>query len=135
MFQYSVAISPPDAVIEQVRQLKQQLRAAIGWYSSVNALAHITINLFRADAHTIAQWEAYIAGFAAQQQPLSLQFHHTGAFPNGAFFLAPSETSEQQLIPIMKAFHQQAPLPADATSAAPHMSIARRLTPEQLSVA
>ncbi len=131
---YSVVISPPDAVIGQVRQLKQQLRQAIGWYGSVSALAHITFNVFEAGTEALQRWELYTAGFAIQQQPVYLQFPHTGTFANGAFFLAPDEDSDQCLIRMMQAFHLQAPLPA-RQSAMPHMSIGRRLSAAQLAIA
>jgi 2'-5' RNA ligase len=131
---YAVAISPPDTIIEQVRQLKEKLRSVIGWYKSVNALAHITFNVFQADDLMLSRWETYIAVFAAQQVPVSLQFSHTDSFPNGAFFLAPDETSALILNRMMKAFHLQAPLPA-MQSLIPHISIGRQLTPEYLSVA
>lgn len=131
---YSVVISPPDTVIDQVRQLKDKLRSVIGWYKSVNALAHITFNVFNADAVMLNRWESYVTEFAAQQVPVSLRFNATASFPNGAFFLSPDKASEQVLIRMMRAFHLQAPLPAKL-SLAPHMSIGRQLTPEHLSIA
>lgn len=134
MPRYSVVISPPDPVIEEVRQMKQRLRSAIGWYSSVHALAHITFNVFDAGDDDLARWEAYVAGFAAQQSPLAVRLDHTGTFSNGAFFLAPDDLSDLLLIQVMKVFHQQAPFPAQE-SVTPHMSIGRRLTAEQLPVA
>ncbi|MCF3108001.1 2'-5' RNA ligase family protein [Niabella sp. CC-SYL272] len=114
--------------------MKQQLRSAIGWYGSVNAQAHITFNVFQAGAAELKLWERYTTGFAAQQQPLPLLFDHTGAFANGAFFLAPDVVSEPLLIRMMQAFHHQAPMPA-SISVKPHMSIGRRLSPLQLIAA
>lgn len=134
MERYAVAISPPDPVIEQVRELKQKLRSVIGWYKSVNAHAHITFNVFGADPVMLNRWERYTAGFAVQQVPVPLQFIHTDTFPNGTFFLTPDESSARSLTHMMKAFHLQAPLPAKQ-SLTPHISIGRQLTPEYLSVA
>lgn len=134
MQRYSVVVSPPDNIIEQVRQLKQQLQSVIGWYGSVNAWAHITFNVFQADAVMLQRWEKYTARFAAQQVSSPLLFDHTDAFPKGAFFLAPDEVSELLLLRMMKDFHQQAPLSA-TKSMAPHMSIGRRLGAGQLSEA
>lgn len=130
----SVAVSPPDRVIEQVRQLKQKLRSNIGWYNSINALAHITFNVFQTNSETLTLWEAYMNHFAAQQSPVPLRFNRTGTFTGGAFFLAPDETSERILVEMMKAFHSDTPLPA-RQSVTPHISIGRRLTVYQLSVA
>lgn len=134
LFQYSVAISPPDIVIERVRQLKQELRSAIGWYPSVNALAHITFNVFRSDTPALLQWEKYIAHFAAQQSPVSLRFNRTDAFSNGAFFLAPDEASEHVLTDMMQDFHRLTPF-STHQSVKPHISIARRLNTGQLAIA
>lgn len=133
--QYSIVISPPDVVIEQVQRLKLQLRSAIGWYSSVNAWAHITFNVFRADAITLLRWEQYAAAFVAARSPMPLRFLHTDAFANGAFFLAPDEPSKQWLVPMMQAFHRQAPITGAQQSVNPHLSIGRRLSPDQLSIA
>ncbi len=134
MFQYSVAISPPDAVIQQIKKLKQKLQAIIGWYSSANAPAHITFNLFQSDACPDLRWETYIDRFALQQPPVSLRFDRTGSFENGAFFLAPDEPSRQLLVNLMKRFHRMSPL-SRYQSTTPHISIGRRLTSNQLSVA
>lgn len=131
---YSVAISPPDAVLEQVRQLKQQLRGAIGWYHSAGALAHLSFHLFHSDAGTLPNWEAYIENFAARQSPVFLQFDHTDSFVNGAFFLAPDEASEQILARMIKDFHRKTTwFPGEVVR--PHMSLARRLKSSQLAVA
>lgn len=136
LFQCSVAISPPVMVIERVRQLKQKLRSAIGWYPSVNALAHITFNVFRSDAPALLQWEEYIAHFATQQSSGSLHFNRTDAFSNGAFFLAPDEASEHVLTDMMQDFHRPAPFsPTARQSLKPHISIARRLSTSQLAIA
>lgn len=134
MSQYSVVISPPDPVLEEVRQMKQALRSAINWYSSVNALAHITFNVFEAEDDEIARWEAYVASFAAQQSSFAIRLDHTSTFSNGAFFLEPDDHSDLLLIQMMKAFHQQAPFSAKE-SVTPHLSIGRRLKPEQLPLA
>lgn len=140
MLRYSVAIVPPEVVIEEVRQLKQNLRLQIGWYRSVNALAHITFNVFEADTAMLLRYESYVAGFAAQQAPVSLRFDHTGSFSNGAFFLAPDDVSDLLLLQMMHTFHQQWPLPADKSrklykSFTPHMSIGRALSVEHLATA
>jgi len=135
MTKYSVVISPPDTVIEAVRQLKQQLRQAIGWYHSVNALAHITFCEFHAGTDTLARQEAYIARFAAGQSPVTLRFDHTGIFASGAFYLAPDEASGQLLGRMMKDFQLGMRLPAYKPPATPHLSISRRLGATQLPVA
>ena len=135
MPQYSIVISPPGTVLEQVKQLKQELRAAIGWYKSVNALAHITFNVFEAGPIQLAAWEAYLAAFTATQQPASLCFDHTASFANGAFYLAPDIASEQLLTGMMQDFHTGAPESAPVTTTLPHMSVGRGLDRRQLAIA
>lgn len=132
---YSVVLSPPDETLELVKALKQRLRAAIGWYKSVNALAHITFNVFEADETMLQQWEAYLTDFAARQQYQPLLFDHTGTFANGAFFLAPDAASEHVLVRMMKDFHGGTFLDAPVKSATPHISIGRQLTADELATA
>ena len=135
MQQYSIVLSPPEPVLEQVKQWKQSLRAAIGWYKSVNALAHITFNVFEAGEERLAAWEAYLAAFVAVRQPVFLLLDHTGTFANGAFYLAPDAASELVLIRIMKDFHARAPERASVIITTPHMSVGRGLDAGQLAIA
>lgn len=135
MTRYSVVISPPEATLEAVKELKQRLRAAIGWYKSVNALAHITFNVLETGDTGLAAWEAYLAAFTATQHSLDLRFCSTGSFANGAFYLAPDDTSEQALTGMMTAFHTAAPETADIRVYTPHMTIGRGLDAGQLAIA
>ncbi|PSK89802.1 2'-5' RNA ligase [Taibaiella chishuiensis] len=136
MQQYSIVLSPPEPVLEQVKQWKRSLRAAIGcWYKSVNALAHITFNEFKAGEERLAVWKAYLAAFTAMQHTLYLRFGSTGSFANGAFYLAPDAASESVLIAMMKDFHARAPERASVTITTPHMTIGRGLDAGQLAIA
>lgn len=140
MFKYSIAISPPDAVIEQVKQMKQKLRGAIGWYPSVGAQAHISFHSFNVGTHALSYYEAYIESFAGEQLPVSLQFDHIGTFDDkaadgkGTFFLAPDENSERSLARMIYNFHRKTPV-TPGRSVRPHMSIGRQLNKNQLLIA
>lgn len=130
--QYSVAISPPDSVIEQVRQLKQKLYTVIGPYGSAHSLAHISFDAFHINEdEVLSGLERRIAGFAATQTGVPLIFDQVGTFPgNGTFFLAPDRVSASLLVRMRKIFRRK-----DDNSFRPHISIGRRLTAEQLSKA
>lgn len=130
--QYSVAISPPDSVIEQVRQLKQKLFTAIGPYGSAHSPAHISFDAFEIDHVAVLPYlEQRMAGFAAGQVPQPVVFDHLETFPaNGTFFLAPDSASESLLVRMRKIFRRKS-----NKSFRPHMTIGRQLNPRQLSIA
>lgn len=109
MLLYSVVISPPDAVIGAVREMKQRLLGSIGWYHSVNALAHVTFAEFKADSDALILWERYVRSFAARQSPVLLTFNRTASSPKGVFFLAPDGRSARLMFDMMQSFHVQAP--------------------------
>ena len=132
---YSVAISPPEAVISQVADMKQQLKNKIGFYQSCNSLAHITINGFIGNEATLQRWQRYLTDFTANCTPMTLCFNRTGYFGNGAFFLAPDDESKVGLVGMMKRFHAGFPAAAFGKSTVPHISIGRQLNDDQLAVA
>ena len=64
--------------------------------------------------------------------PVEVRLNELGAFPNGAFFIAPDNDSEKDLKHIMKRFHKSLRIPNMQKSDTPHLSIARKLKPENL---
>lgn len=132
MARYSVIIQPNDLCIAQVQQMKEALAAEIGWYNSKNSLAHLTVNEFEKDEkelHKIKQTLTEIARFLKTEV---VTFNHFDTFPNGAFFLAPNEISKHYLKTIMTAIHQEFPYPVNIKSNEPHLSIGRRISPENM---
>lgn len=132
---YTVVIIPSEPVIAAVKAIKLRLLEAIGWYPSVHSLAHITFNLFSGGELTLLNWKRYVEQFATQSLPFTCCLDRTGHFNNGAFFLAPNETSKPELVAMMKAFHQSAPKGGFGKSVNPHVSIGRKLSTDQLQIA
>lgn len=102
---YSVVIHPPDHIIHAVAELKQRLENEIGWYHSVNALAHITFNVFRAKASVLPAWEDYLTDFSMHQEPISLGFDRVQGFSNGSFVLLANEQTDSRLKEVMSTFN------------------------------
>lgn len=48
MSKYSIVVHPSE-LLDEIKRIKLGLKSLIGWYSSVNALAHFTICEFLAD--------------------------------------------------------------------------------------
>jgi 2'-5' RNA ligase len=132
---FSVAIYPPNAVIEEFRRLKDSLAEYIGWFNSKNSDAHITINLFFADEEELAIWKNYLVRFCSNQFPFEISLVKTGFYPNGAFYLSPDDNARKILVELMKSFNKSAPLKGETKSTDPHMSIARKLNKNQLDIA
>jgi hypothetical protein len=132
---YSVAICPPDEVVEQIRHYKNLLAEKIKWYNSRNAAAHITFNVFMCEENELIKWENFVASFCKEVSQFQLTFTKTDFFTNGAFFLSPDQDSRETLIELMKSFHSSAVLKPDATSIEPQISIARKLTSEKIEIA
>lgn len=131
---YSIVLIPSGSVIKEVAAIKLRLKEAIGWYHSVHAQAHITFNLFAGGELTLMNWKHHVQQFAARSQAFNCCLNRTGHFSNGAFFLAPDESSRLELISLMKAFHRAAPKGGFGKSTQPHVSIGRKLSEEQLQI-
>lgn len=131
MPRYSIIIHPPQYVIDEVNALKQKLYDVIGWYHSCRSLAHITVNLFSCNGQTISVWENVVAQYVQHTTAFEACFDRAMGFSNGAFVLLPGEDSYQKLRMLMKGFLQHIPAPAFGKSSKPHISIARKLSPEQ----
>ncbi len=135
MARFSVVIQPCDLCIVQVQQMKEELASEIGWYNSKNSLAHITVNEFEKDEKELEQIKHKLSDIAKFLKAQPVKFDHFNTFPNGAFFLAPNDDSKRYLKEIMLAVHQQFPYPIKIKSNEPHLSIGRRITPENLAKA
>ncbi|MCL9807024.1 2'-5' RNA ligase family protein [Flavobacterium amniphilum] len=115
--------------------MKEQLAAVIGWYNSKNSLAHITLNEFETDARELDNIRKHLMAICRYLHPEPTRFNRFDTFPNGAFFLAPDESCKEQLKAIMKEFHQGFKYKTEIKSSEPHISIGRRLKPEQITKA
>jgi hypothetical protein len=133
--QYSLAIYPSEAVISLVKSMKDQLAKEVGWFHSKNSVAHITICLFKATDTAIEIIKNQSSRLCDTLEPVEVCLNEFGSYPNGAFFIAPNEDSKNRLKPIMKRVHESLRIPNMQTNDDPHLSIARRLTPDKLEKA
>jgi 2'-5' RNA ligase len=133
---YSVAIYPPQDVIDSIKTMKESLKNKIGWYNSCNSIAHITICEFEIEESQINIYKSKIFKVCDTFYPFQVFLNDFGAYENnGAFFIAPIEDSEQKLKPIMKKVQDTLKSLNLKKSNNPHISIGRRLTPENLKIA
>lgn len=133
---YSIALSPSEGIISQVREMKEKLASEIGWFNSRNSLAHISINQFLASEAELETVKTELMAICDSLKPIEVTFNEFGTYPNnGAFFIAPDAASTASLKILMKQIHDSLQVDTEFKSNEPHMSIARRLTPEKLESA
>lgn len=133
--QYSIAVYPPQDIIDSIKIMKDELAAKIGWFNSKNATAHITICEFKTEEKEIEKIKTKLLKIADTFPPFQVHLDHFDSYENGAFFIAPNLDSTQNLKPIMKKTQEVLQLPNLKKSSTPHVSIGRRLTPESVKIA
>ncbi|MES2862759.1 MAG: 2'-5' RNA ligase family protein [Bacteroidota bacterium] len=129
---YSIAIHPSPELITKIKSMKEQLATEVGWFNSKNSVAHITICEFEADERDLERVKKQLVRICDTITPVPVQLNGFGTFPNGAFFIAPDSDSKKALQPIMKSFHNALLVKTEHHSDVPHISIARKLSPENL---
>ena len=123
-------------LVEPVKKLKDFLRSKIKWYNSCNSEAHITICEFTVDESQLDSIKHKLFKISDTFTPFQVSLDHYNSYPNsGAFFIAPNKHAENNLKPIMKKIHQVFKSLKLKKSDEPHMSIGRKLTPENLKIA
>lgn len=132
---YSVAIYPSQEVIDDAKTMKDYLKNKIGWYNSCNSVAHITICEFTIEESRIDKYKQKLFKVCDTFVPFTVYLDHFGSYEAGAFYMAPNEDSKANLKPIMKKTQDALPLSNLKKSNDPHLSIGRRLTPENLKIA
>ncbi|PZX94698.1 2'-5' RNA ligase family protein [Flavobacterium aquariorum] len=132
---YSLVIHPPESVLTLVKSMKEQLASEVGWFNSKNSVGHITICEFKATEKGIENIKKQINKVCDTLSPVEVHLNEFNSFPNGAFFIAPDNDSKKKLKHIMKLFHKSLLIPNMLKSDNPHLSIARRLKPENLTKA
>lgn len=133
---YSVAIYPSQEVIDSVKTMKDYLKSKIDWYNSCNSTAHITICEFTIDESEIKKYKQKLFKVSDTFTPFQTYLDHFGAYENsGAFFTAPNENSKNLLKPILKKVQEVLKPLKLKKSDDPHISIGRKLTPENLKTA
>lgn len=132
---YSLVIHPPEEILVLVKYMKEQLATEVGWFNSKNSVGHITICEFTATEEIIEIIKKQITQLCNSLNPVNVHLNELGSFPNGAFFIAPDSESKKDLKHIMKHFNKSLRLHNMKKSDNPHLSIARRLSPENLEKA
>ncbi len=132
LHRYSIAIHPSSELIATIKSMKEQLATEVGWFHSKNAIAHITICEFEASERDLERVKKQLVRICDTVAPVSVRLDGFGTFPNGAFFIAPDTDSKMALQPIMKLFHNALLVKTFHHSDEPHISIARKLSPENL---
>ncbi len=133
---YSVAIYPSQDAIDAVKTMKDYLKSKIEWYNSCNSTAHITICEFTIDDSQIEIYKQKLFKVCDTFTSFTVFLDHFGSYDNaGAFFIAPNEESKNSLKPIMKKVQETLKSLKLKKSEDPHISIGRKLTPENLKIA
>jgi 2'-5' RNA ligase len=132
---YSVAIYPSQDVIDSVKTMKDYLKSKIGWYNSCNSVVHITICEFTIDESQISKYKEKLFNICDTFESFPVYLDHFGSYEAGAFYIAPNEDSKMKLKPIMKKTQDALQLSNLKKSNDPHLSIGRKLTPENLKIA
>ncbi|WP_136666701.1 2'-5' RNA ligase family protein [Flavobacterium sp. H122] len=132
---YSVVINPSPKIIDEVKLMKELLAGKIGWYNSKNSLAHITINEFEAPASELVNIKKHLQNITRHLKAEEVLFNKLDTFPNGAFFLGAEEKSKLYLKETMQNIHQSFVYKTAIKSTEPHISIGRRITPENIKIA
>ncbi len=132
LHRYSIAIHPSPELIAKIKSMKEQLANEVGWFHSKNSIAHITICEFEANQNDLDRVKKQLERICDTITPVMVNLNSFGTFPNGAFFIAPDTDSKSALQPIMKLFHNALLVKTMHHSDVPHVSIARKLSPENL---
>ncbi|SFD21454.1 2'-5' RNA ligase family protein [Flavobacterium phragmitis] len=132
---YSVVFYSKD-LVEPVKKMKNFLRSKIDWYNSCNSEAHITICEFTIEESQLDSIKQKLSKISDVFTPFEVSLNHFSSFPaSGAFFIGVTEDSEKNLVLIMKKINETLKFLKLKKSDSPHLSIGRRLTPENLKVA
>jgi len=132
---YSLVIHPHEEILVLIKYMKEQLANEVGWYNSKNSVGHITICEFTATDAIIEVIKKQITQLCDSLNPVNVHLNQFGSFPNGAFFIAPDNESKKDLKHILKHFNKSLRLHNMKKSDNPHLTIARRLSPENLEKA
>lgn len=136
MNKFSVVFMPDSETVALVKEMKLRLAAEIGWYNSKNALAHFTIFEFLAEEDAEASFCSQLERIASHIAPFNVRCRSFDWFLNGAFYLKPDiPSSEQMTVLMQQVISESTRIKKTITSTTPHLSIARRLSPEQLHTA
>ncbi len=127
---------PDLQTIEAIKQMKLLLAQHIGWFNSKNSLAHFTIFEFFEDENQEDKFCLQLDRIASEIHPYKMQCDAFDWFDNGAFYIKPNTISSTKMSELMKlVLRESTQIKKSITNTNPHLSIARRLSPEKLEIA
>jgi len=133
---HSVSIYLPEPEMTVVGGMKDQLALAGGKYGSRNSKAHVTICELNIDtAKRLQIVKNQLRRACGGLSPLNLVFDHFAAYDNGVMCILPDKGSETLLRQIMKVIRESIKVKLHSKSYNPHITIGRKLSEEQLSIA
>lgn len=136
MNKYSVVFMPDFQTIEVVKQMKLLLADKIGWFNSKNSLAHFTIFEFFEDDLLEDKFCLQLDRIASEINPFNMQCDAFNWFDNGGFYIKPNEVSSTKMTELMKqVLKESTQIKKTVSNTNPHLSIARKLSPEKLEIA
>src|SRR5690606_12610348 len=136
MNKYSVVFMPDLQTIEAVKQLKLLLADKIGWFNSKNSLAHFTIFEFVDEENREDKFWLKLPRIACELVSFKVKCDAFDWFDNGAFYIKPNTISSTKMTGLMtQVLKESTQIKKTITNTNPHLSIARRLSPEKLEIA
>jgi len=136
MNKYSVVFMPDLQTIEAVKQLKLLLADKIGWFNSKNSLAHFTIFEFLDEENREDKFCLKLERIASEIDSFKVKCDAFDWFDNGAFYIKPNTISSTKMTGLMtQVLKESTQIKKTITNTNPHLSIARRLSPEKLEIA
>lgn len=136
MKKYSLVVHP-EGIIDRVKSLKQILKHKIGWYNSVNSLAHFSICEFELEDKEVEGLISMIYELVKNVESEEIIMNSFAFYDSGAFYI---KTSQESTIYLKDLFAKICSGLSEKIKLAyqvhdPHLSIGRRLSAEQLQVA
>lgn len=115
--------------------MKEKLFEKVRWFNSKNSIAHITICEFIATDAAIEIIKNKLNLLCDTFEPFEVYLNGFDSYSNGAFVITPNEDSKIKLKVIMKKVTKSLRSIKTKKSSAPHISIARKLKPDNLEIA
>lgn len=136
MAKYSVVFMPNLQTINAIKQMKLLLANKIGWFNSKNSLAHFTIFEFEESEANEETFCLQLERIAAHIKPFYTICNAFDWFDNGAFYIKPNQNSAEHFTFLMKQIIKESnQIKKTITSTNAHLSIARKLSTENLKIA
>ena len=131
--EYTLDLVPEGEVSDFVKQQKEKLKKAVDWYSSANSDPHISVCYFSLESSGIEALD--FRSYFNQIKSFHVVLNNTGTFP-GTFYLAPDFESSEKIRNLFSELAGKYPsLKLKNSSAHPHMTIGKKLKPQQIKKA